>query len=215
LRKLLLATALILPCMAAHANVVLSGNDAFSDTYDANHGGPTVTGLIAPPFSVPMGATNFFTLSPAGSCSGGGCAGNTETDPFSLSLTGLSLNVNGTPYALAPMTFNGTFTAQYSGTILPCAAGDGVSPNPGATDCAIWSNGGNNGLYNGTSVFTDAVGNGQTLQVTLYNATDWNVKPKVSLALVGTDAPNAPEPASLALLATGLLGFGFVTRRRS
>jgi hypothetical protein len=130
----------------------------------------------------------------------------TETDTLTITFTNLQI----LGISIPTLTETAVFTAKYSGSELACAVGDGVSPSYGATDCLVWSGASN--TWNGSTTLTYNLGNGDALEIFLYNATDWNITPKIGFELV--DAPPVPEPALLGLIGSGLAGLGLIRRRR-
>jgi PEP-CTERM motif len=211
-----LAVLALMPVAPASAitPVTLTGSYTVSETYNSSNGGPTVTDDLASPFSLSEGATpNAFTLSPnpsSGSqCSGGGCntSTTTETDSITFNLTGLSVSgLTGSPATASNISEGGTFTAKYTGSELGCAAGDGVSPSSGNTDCLVWNGAAN--TYNGSATYSETLSNGQTLTVTFNNATDWDITPTVSFTVTG-DVTAVPEASTWAMMLLGFAGLGY------
>jgi hypothetical protein len=165
---------------------------------------PGITYSLANPFSFsttsPLSAHNFLTTSPAGSC-GSGCVNNTASLQinFHFSLTD-SLGGTGTLDTFA------TYEAKYSGAALSC------SDSPaGQTDCIDWN--GAPATWNGSITDSIYLTDGAIASLTFYNAEDWTITSQISGNIAGPN--NVPEPASLALLATGLLGLAMIRRRRS
>ncbi len=224
MRKVLIATAaaLALSTSAAFATPIdLKGSYTVSEQYS---GGPTIVDElgIGGSFTITnltvgteTAATDFFKAEP-NFCSGTGCTENkktdikTETEMLTIDFTDLS--ITGISGEISP-SVTATFTAQYGGTELACAKGDGVSPKTGDTDCLVWTSAPD--TYNGSLTLIESLGNGQDLDIILNNATDWDVTPTISFELTGTP-DSVPEPGSLGLLLTGLaaLGLGLIGLRR-
>ncbi|MGH7104427.1 MAG: PEP-CTERM sorting domain-containing protein [Acetobacteraceae bacterium] len=220
MRKMVIAVAagLALSTPAAFATpIMLSGSYSVSEAYSSHNGGPSISdnlrqgrngfSVALPPLGTETSLTNFFTASPAGSCSGGGCSGGrngTETDTLTVTFSNLFISGIG---AIPSLTETATYTAKYSGSELSCAAGDGVSPSRGATDCIVWD--GAPDTWDGSTMLTESLGNDTDLEIFLYNATDWNITPTIGFELVDAKTP-VPEPGSLALLGTALAGLGML-----
>lgn len=225
MRKMVIAVAagLALSTSAAFATpITLSGSYSVAETYSHYHGGPSISyhlnhsgfSVALPALGTETSLMNFFTASPAGSCSGGGCIGGrygTETDLLTVTFSNLAISGIGT---IGSLTTTATYTAKYSGSELSCAVGDHVSPSRGATDCIVWAGASN--TWNGSTMLTESLGNNTDLNIYLYNATDWSITPKIGFELVDAKT-SVPEPGSLALLGTALGGLGllgFAVRRR-
>src|ERR1700744_4654675 len=167
MKRLLLGLATILSLGATSAfATTLTGQYSVADSpvsggptisYDLNHTSMSVSLTLG----VQTTPTNFFQASPAGSCFGSGCSGNTETDTLTTTFT--NLQVLG--ITIPTFTETATFTAPYSGAEMACADGDGVSPSNGATDCIVWQGAAN--TYNGSTMVAKNLGNGDSLDIYL------------------------------------------------
>lgn len=176
--------------------------ESISDATNSTGGGPVVTGDLgltgddpASPVHVvnsSTGTTGNFSFSlntgqstavqnlapfaPDATCQGPGCSGGTETDALTLTFNFTSPSGAGTA------SDTGTFTAKYARPYLACdPGGDGA----GKSDCVQWASASNPIVVH----FTD----GAVMDITLGNASDWNITPTVQFTLVSGRVP-VPAP---------------------
>lgn len=69
-------------------------------------------------------------------------------------------------------------------------------------------------LSSGSLVQSETLSDGVMVQVQLPYETDWNMGQQITFDYTGNNVP-VPEPATMTLLASGLVGLGLVRRRRA
>jgi hypothetical protein len=214
--------------LGAAASILLAASSAalatpFEGTYSAGAVGnagyiPTINddggSFLPSPFSgsltvgTPTTPTTFLQVAPvsapasAGTQLGTIVVGMTITDPSGAGITSVSTSAGGIGATLSggTMYFTANYAFYYSNQ----------------TDCLTW---------NSTTCFpsnnTSTVGetlaatfaDGEVLDISLYNWSDWDMAPSISFELVSGQTPvTVPEPAALAVFGAALLGV-YIARR--
>ncbi|HTV90921.1 MAG TPA: PEP-CTERM sorting domain-containing protein [Stellaceae bacterium] len=216
-QKLIATTATALLFMGAvSANAVASSSSlSVSMSYTVtpltptSTGGaptPTVTKDLASPTSFstssPLSTTGLVTVSP-GSCSG--CnSSSTISETVDVDFSFIDGN-----NATGSLNTDFVFTDKWGGSELSCS-----NSGTGDTDCIVWA-GSSGGSVLGQGSVTDDIDltDGAVVALTLDNAQDWTITSDISATMTYTAPPTVPEPASMVLFASGLLGLPFVRRR--
>jgi hypothetical protein len=190
IQKLLAAAiaALLLSAGAASAATV-TVDGSYSTSYTAGTGnGPSISDDLNHSFveNLTLGtstaALNFFTVTPSGYC---GSCGIGDTASGTIKVTFSFTEPTG---ATGSFTDTATYTADYRND----------------TDSVVWSSAND-------PIVVD-FSNGDVLDVTLINASDWAITPEIKFDL--TDPSPTPIPGALPLFAGGLGMVGFLSRRK-
>ena len=155
-----------------------------------------------------VGPENFFVAAPpSGGCpwsmSSTSCYQNNMTDKgtITVNFTFDDTTTGKTNTAMA----TGTYLAKYSGSYLGCSGKSGS----GQSDCVDWSSAGTS--PGGSETLTVALGT-DTLDVTLFNAQDWQITPQIEYQLTGPS--QTPLPGALPLFVSGCGVLGIFEWRR-
>jgi hypothetical protein len=151
------------------------------------------------PLNGALSEMNLFKANPAGSC-GNGCISNTASGTISVTFTFDAPGVTGS------LTETGTYEADYNGKLSSCTNSAGSQ-----TDCIVWA--GAPDTPTGSVLKEALLSDGNTVDITFYNAQDWSITPEVALGVNDPPAPT-PLPAALPLFAGGLGLIGLIARRR-
>jgi len=145
-------------------------------------------------YGVPTGDLDFFTVKPANEC-GSSCKRNDTA----------SANVRVKVAFEEIEKINGTNTVVATGSVTESAKYKADYKTD--TDSFDWKNA-------NTSIPVDLT-NGDVLDITLIDASDWDIKPQISFDLIDPPNPNpTPIPASFPLFAAGLGAMGLFAWRR-
>jgi len=220
-----LAAILAEPAFATVASFTgsytLPGSDPGVSGVTGGDNAPTISlsGGLASPFAVNSGSNGLlFTVDPA-SCINSLCGRGTETATITVDFT--FYNSGGMAVGTASDTATATFdyTGRNSGTDNLCWSNSGVAGSAVVMSGTALINGPCGLPGSGTPTAFEQIEvdlSGQYYDIDLHDWNDWNEAPQISFLSVAPPA-KAPEPASLALLCGGLLGFGglaLVRRRR-
>jgi hypothetical protein len=210
MQKLLAAIAVVFLTTAGAASAT-TVDGQYSVSYSGNTSTkPMISDDLSSSFSFvnTQAKTNFITVAP---CNGCASYGSTVTGTLTVTFSNFTFNgVAATIESITPTSVTGTYEAKYGGSALSC-----TTSGPGNTDCVNW---GTNSNSNGSTQYVIDFTDNAVLDVTLYNANDWNITPEISFDLAtapGAPAPT-PLPAGLPLFAGGLgvLGFAGAWRKR-
>jgi hypothetical protein len=213
----IISTLLMGTGLAGASTVTVDGNYTISYVPDIGNG-PKITDDLKGSFSkgLKLGGpasseSSFFTTSPAGSSGLCGGRGQSKCNSSNDTVSGL-LDVTFTfPGVTGSFLETAEYQADYDGQ-LSCSSSKGKQ-----TDCIDWTGAINGALTFGVTFSSGAL-KGDLLDVTLYDAQDWAITPKISFELFPPSTHGGggvtPIPSSLPLFAAGLGLITLFSRRR-
>jgi hypothetical protein len=211
-----LAAVLLAMVPGAHATVIdISGSYTVTDA--AGAGGTTAQPGITDKYADPITnlaltvggpattAQTFISVVPATACNTS-CTGGINGTATSIITASFTLTE---PSATNPITVSETaaYSATYS-TDTDSVSWTGAVTN--GTNCTAFNDGTGSGVdacYTMVVSFND----GAVLDIIFNDAEDWTIAPTIAFELV--HGVNVPEPTSLALFGTALIGYQVMRRR--
>jgi hypothetical protein len=215
MKYLLMASVGLALCSPAYAGSYVVGGTYTAVDANNTQGAPTIndTGngalYLPSPFSGSLtvgqstGPLNFLYVSPT---SGSGTVTGSIVVDFNLSGPNASAVTGVTSTA-------GANQASIVNGLVQIDANYAID-YANQTDCITWTSACTAGNYQGNPL-TDTLAvdfaDGAILDIGLYDWADWDMQPQISFELV--QGVEVPEPASLALLATGIAALFLLKRR--
>ena len=198
---------------AGATSYTLTGTDTVSvvsGTITGNQ--PSITNYLGTSFTetgLNLGTAtsefNFVETSPNGNC-GSNCVNNTASEEIKITF---NFTIGG---ATGSTTVYAWYLAKYSGSHIACDTTSGVQIGPSSyqTDCIVFSDSKTSSPPsplpgpNGTLLQQVSLSNGQILDVTFYNAEDWDITSHIGFEL--QNGPNQSKGVPGPVMGAGFPG---------